>query len=52
MKQNAPPDYSIEEKDLVYVNSFAKLVDQCLVKPGNPTKQKVVDEEIISLVKK
>lgn len=34
------------------MNSFEKLVDECLVKPSKPTKQNEVDPEIINLVKK
>ena len=38
MSKLSAPDYTVEKKDLVYVNSFAKLVDEFLVKPENPIK--------------
>ena len=31
-------NFSVNELDLVYVNSFKKLVDDCLEDPGNPTR--------------
>lgn len=50
--QQKPTNYKVKDKDLIYVNSFQNLVDKCLVRPDNPSKQTEIDPEIVEVSKK
>ena len=39
MQKYEQPKVKVTKKDLVYVNSFAELVDEALKKPEDPAKQ-------------